>query len=532
MTVEYMTALTTPQGILPDKFQEWRPGQLEAIDAARTCKSRILVQAIPTGFGKSAVYMTLANITGGRTLILTATKALQDQLQQEFGSKDVAIVKGQNAYPCAKSKDHSCASGPCKAGAKCPLKDKGCHYYDAVRAASLSKIVVTNFAYWLVMSLYPSGAAIGDFDNLIVDEAHSAPLLLLDKMTVTFSSEALALVGMSCQAFTNFTCWVEWLRLLESNTREVVEKMSRNARMVSLSPKRAHRVRLISELSLSVSFAMRFFREGWIARADRDCVQLAARTLRPELTEELLFRGIPRIHLTSATVTPTTMGIMGLHHSAYTLQDYGHLAFPVENRPVYSMSGPRITRKTTEDEYAYMVHLIDQIVKGRKDAHKGVIHTCSYRLQKIIYDRSEYSDIMRANQPHNTAEVVAKFKSTPIPSVLLSPSVSTGYDFPGDDCGFAIIVKVPFPNLGDPILRARMQEERARGKEALLNYITMQELIQAMGRGMRSADDTCEHFIVDGVFQTWFKKVRHLAPPWFSEAISFRHGASIPRRKV
>ena len=78
---------------LPPQFRDWRPGQAEAVlEVIRPWQRRFLVHAQPTGFGKSAVYMAAASQATGRTVILTATKALQDQLLREF----VGVVNYQS----------------------------------------------------------------------------------------------------------------------------------------------------------------------------------------------------------------------------------------------------------------------------------------------------------------------------------------------------------------------------------------------------------------------------------------------------
>ena len=80
---------------LPPKFDKWRPGQdritQQILDSRN---SGALVQVVPTGGGKSICYLTAAVLLNGRTVILTSTKGLQDQLSAEFGDY-IRVVKGQ-----------------------------------------------------------------------------------------------------------------------------------------------------------------------------------------------------------------------------------------------------------------------------------------------------------------------------------------------------------------------------------------------------------------------------------------------------
>src|SRR5215211_6946820 len=90
---------------------EARPGQMEMAEAvaAAVASRRHLVVRAGTGTGKSLAYLVPAILSGQRTVIATATKALQDQLagkdlpflqehlEREF---EFAVVKGRSNYVC------------------------------------------------------------------------------------------------------------------------------------------------------------------------------------------------------------------------------------------------------------------------------------------------------------------------------------------------------------------------------------------------------------------------------------------------
>lgn len=88
-------------------MQQYRDGQKEAIEfAAKAFNSgkRIVIIEAPTGSGKSAVAMTLADMVHS-AYYLTITKILQDQLTADFGEQSdyydpIIDLKGRNAYPC------------------------------------------------------------------------------------------------------------------------------------------------------------------------------------------------------------------------------------------------------------------------------------------------------------------------------------------------------------------------------------------------------------------------------------------------
>jgi Rad3-related DNA helicase len=117
----------------------------------------------------------------------------------------------------------------------------------------------------------------------------------------------------------------------------------------------------------------------------------------------------------------------------------------------------------------------------------------------------------------NVNTLVTKFRKSTAPSVLVSPSVSTGFDFPYSQCDYQIICKVPFPDL-----RGEANQKRKNKIKKWGEYLTFQSLVQSIGRGMRAADDFCENFIIDDHIGWFVSKNKADFPEWFLSAFS-RH---------
>ncbi|NIR38927.1 MAG: DEAD/DEAH box helicase, partial [Actinobacteria bacterium] len=86
-----------------------------AVADAITDEGHVLVQA-GTGTGKSLAYLVPAVLSGRRTVIATATKALQDQLAgkdlpflaaQLDADVDFAVLKGRSNYLCLQRLDET-----------------------------------------------------------------------------------------------------------------------------------------------------------------------------------------------------------------------------------------------------------------------------------------------------------------------------------------------------------------------------------------------------------------------------------------
>ena len=108
-----MIKIGTPK--LPDKFAVLRPQQDKAIQDLLSYKGKNLIQVVPTGVGKSLIYMTWA-LQLGRTAILTSTKALQDQLMEDFGGMGVAEIRGKDNYPCPRGDSSTVKGAMCHIG--------------------------------------------------------------------------------------------------------------------------------------------------------------------------------------------------------------------------------------------------------------------------------------------------------------------------------------------------------------------------------------------------------------------------------
>jgi Rad3-related DNA helicase len=98
--------------------------------------------------------------------------------------------------------------------------------------------------------------------------------------------------------------------------------------------------------------------------------------------------------------------------------------------------------------------------------------------------------------------------------VLCSPSSKEGLDLKDDLCRFQIILKVPWGDLADKVVQARMKEDPIwYANEAVKN------LEQAYGRGMRSKTDWCDCYILDQSFQRLLFQNYDLLSKYFREAI-------------
>lgn len=524
----------------PERFATWNKDQAEALLCAIDSPKRFVGLVLPTGAGKSLVGAMLHVLTGKRLAYLTSTKGLQDQMGREFKSLGLVDAKGQSAYECLAVRPGgelagsiespaTCDRGPCRAKVRCSMKDAGCLYYDTVRAAKLAPMLVTNYAYW--MTQYRYGQGLGHFDILVLDEAHAAPDELSGFLNTELRhSDVKSLLNTTLPASARpdmpmvelIATWNVWAGIhakrleaqLERSGGDVSDSESDTGVSGSYVPRAkdigrhirlTHLLRVLQQIEKMVP-------TDWITHTEID------RTVFDPVWvagygESALFRNVPKVVLMSATFRPKTADLMGLDKADIEFYE-ARSGFDPKRRPVYVCAGaPRVDHRITDDGLKAWMSMINNILDARPD-QKGVIHTVSYKRRNDLVQHSRHSGRMMSHDRENTRQVIEEFKRAPAGTVLVSPSVTTGYDFPHDECRFQIITKIPFPDSRDPILKARQQEDPDFGA-----YLMMQQLVQAVGRGMRAADDYCETFIVDGHAVWVLSKYRDLAPRWFHEAV-------------
>lgn len=493
---------------LPPKFERWRPHQLDAVIQVAASDGGYFGLNAPTGSGKSAIYMATARLLQARTVFLTSTRGLQDQLVREFPF--TTDMRGQGNYDCElEGGKITVDRAICHFGVPCHLKGGGCTYFDAYRRAIAAPFLVTNYSYWLNVHQYAEG--LGGFDFMVCDEAHNA----LDEVGGSLS---VRITDWERDAFLDRSePWdnskKEWGRWATSQIRGVGPTLIQEWGHLRASPqnrsllRRVHDLRtLLKKLEAVVNLSSGS--EKWVFELNRGSLQWTP--VWPGKYSAALFQGVRRVLLVSATLTPKALQMMGL--AKFDYEEYPS-TFPAHRRPVLHLrSGVRLKHDTDKLSLRAWVAKIDQFIEFRL-GRKGLIHTVSYARRDYLLANSKYRAYFVTHESGDVGRRVAEFKRMPAPAILVSPSILTGFDFPGDEARWQVITKVPFPDSRSPVYAERHKDDKEYG-----GYLAMVALIQAAGRGNRSEDDWCETAIVDDNIDWFMRRFRKFAPRYFLDA--------------
>lgn len=513
-----------------EKFPFYRPFQMDVIRDVLASDKKVTIVEAPPGTGKSIIGMSLAYQTKGQSLYLCTTKPLQFQLSHDF--PDVPLLMGRSNYPCLLTDGteaafpeltcEDCAldgQEPKEGAGRAQFECKGrCTYQGWKKRCLGAPVCILNTSYYLTETAY-----VGKFlgrNLVIVDECDRLEDAITSFVEVKVSEFILKKLGLQPpQYVTKWESWKTWTAPFCRAVRAAYEtipestqnakKMKERQQLKSLYQKGIILQTLLDDSWIYDTQAGKWgithsFKPIWIGR----------------LAEQYFWSTADRFVLMSGTIGGPT----GAQEMARTLGldngQWDYIAvpnqFPAERRPVYYRPTANLTRKTVEAERPLILPAITKIMEEYPNG-KGLIHTVSYSLCSFIVNRLDRVRLRTHGTGSERQEALTAFKASPDPLVLVSPSMDRGIDLPYDACRFLIIVKIPYPDLSSKQTNKRLYGSKYGQK--WYAWMTAQSIIQMSMRGMRSADDQCDIYILDKQFGDFFARHQNLFPIWWQNAL-------------
>ena len=148
-----------------------------------------------------------------------------------------------------------------------------------------------------------------------------------------------------------------------------------------------------------------------------------------------------------------------------------------------------------------------------------LVHAVSNNIRDHLVNNLPWAgvnpEIIMTHDKDNRAAQLELFKNMR-GCVMISPSFDRGVDLPNDECRSVIICKMPYMNLQDKQVKARMALPKG---QRWYNLRAIQSVMQMTGRAVRSKDDYCDTWILDSQFDRLLARTRHLIPKWWLDAI-------------
>lgn len=178
--------------------------------------------------------------------------------------------------------------------------------------------------------------------------------------------------------------------------------------------------------------------------------------------------------------------------------------FNYEKSPIYIFKPFKMSYKEKHKSEPKVHQIIKKLLEVHKN-ERGIIQTGSYEFAnnlvafinrtcpKEVRDR-----IISYDNSKDKNDAFAEYVKSDN-GILVGPTLVEGIDLKDDLCRFIIMMKVPYGNLGDNLIKAKMN----LSYDTYL-YDTSIQIQQALGRGIRNANDYCSTYMVDGSFNDFF----------------------------
>jgi len=529
-------------------YPETRDSQEQAIEFALDSliandKKFVIIEA-GTGVGKSAIGYTVAKyVDHNRTkppmeeyengsYFLTTQKILQDQYVKDFGVRGMFSIKSSSNYTCKHNSENTCA----ESGRALRTAEKGsrfwntcvfkCPYKIAKSEFISSRLGVTNFSYFLAETTY--AGKLKPRNVLVIDEAHNieTELSKFVEITVTdrFASRLLKLpmpdLRTQLQAFN----WINdvYAPKLKSHVKHMeamLDKYTGLKEKLKEFVTIARQYELLDKHMCKVNRFLEIYNhDNWVynqippeGRSGKK-IEFKPIDVSP-YANDMLFKFGEKVIMMSATILNKdafceVLGIKPDEAAFISLPS----PFPVKNRPIMAFPIGKMSHKEIDTSLPKLAQAVKEILANHK-GEKGIIHCHTFKIANYIKKNVRSSRLLIHNS-ENREDVLKQHIRSKKDSVLLSPSMTEGVDLVDDASRFQIICKVPYPYLGDKLVKKRMNKW-----SWWYPLQTAKTIVQATGRSIRNENDHAVTYILDSDWDRFFQRNRSLFPKSFKECI-------------
>ena len=532
-------------------FDKIRPEQEKAIDfilnAFINNQKQFCLMEMAVGTGKSATGITVARyiaanphlltptVDNSGAYVLTTQKILQEQYVNDFGPKKrnlLRSIKSSSNYVCQYYSDQNCGESRRilnKLRSQLQGTDffkrciSNCQYVIDKQAFINSPMSITNFSYFLAETKY--AGKLEPRQLLIVDECHNISNEISKFIEISYS-EKFAKDVLKCKIpvlkgddESRMTQVFEWVvktyqpkltKHLQGLEKALLSNVN-TADLVSFSQFSKQYETLDKHVCKVNRFISSFIPDNWVMNTVEPPINSRSAKrfeFKPidvsSFTHDTLFRFGSRVLMMSATVVDKEVfcRTVGLDEAQVAFLSIPS-PFPVQNRLIHYLPVGKMSLNNISNTLPKMAESVKFILNEHaKD--KGVIHSVNFKIAQYLFEHVK-SDRLLIHNSNNREEVLNEHINNKKPTVLLSPSMMEGVDLVGDVSRFQILCKIPFPYLGDKVVKKRKARD-----SMWYPFQTVKSVIQSMGRSIRNDTDYAVSYILDEDWAYFFKQNRSM----------------------
>lgn len=480
----------------------WRPAQLDGIITMLRWKKRVKALGEPTGFGKTAQVFGYVILSKLKTIFVTDSIALQDDIMEHGRKLRMVDIRGRGRYTCQMASGLSCEEG---AASRCPYKGRVyCPADNALIQASEADYVVTNYDKWIAAG---RTSHLRHIEQIVFDEADLAPGKLAKALQVILQPQEIEDLGVDfpkqAEELTNWNTWA--LKAMVKSEKQMFDWKEKCRG--SSSPRQSWIKRYLHYRNLTrrLSRVATAQSSNWVVDELERGEGYQFDPIRPGVYgESALFMKVPQVVLVSATLREKTLHMLGIGRANYDFKEYAS-EFDPRRSPVYYV--PTLRVDSHAHDLSQLWIKLDQWAAPRRD-RKGMVDTVSFDRQTEALKQSRFRGSMHINRRGEpSARVLEDYRAAGAGAILVSPSFGTGHSFEMKQCEWIFLTKIPFQHI-TKIMRARTIAD-----PEYPHTLAMHKLEQIFGRGTRSKQDQCEGLIVDENAGWFWGRYKHLATP-------------------
>jgi len=509
-------------------------------------KKRYVIAELATGIGKSAIGITVARYLRSMSMthvtyglgayILTGQKVLQEQYIRDFGEESQNLmrsIKSSNNYTCVFHTEQKCSESR-RVLQTMKQKLLGTPFYDccnnncpyklAKQSFLESDIGVTNFSYFLAETKYAHQLKERSF--IVIDECHGTEQALSSFIEVIFS-ERFAKDVLCCKLLSSnptqaqvFT-WVrdvyyKFLKKKISSLAKKIEIEMTQSDDMTLATANSKQYEMLDKHECKINrFIEAYEHDNWVMNVVENVMPNGRKHKRFEFKPVDVSRyckghlfdfGIDHILMMSATVVNKdaycrTIGLNQQDVEYIYLQS----PFAVENRKIHYIPSGSMSMRVIDKTLPVLVEAIKLILENHK-LQKGIIHCTNYKIARFIKENLHDNRLL-LHDAETREQVLNEHIQNVEPTVLLSPSMTEGVDLSDESSRFQILCKVPYPCLGDAVVRRRMEKDKS-----WYVFQTIKTIIQALGRSVRNENDYAVSYILDSDWKRFYETNKCMFP--------------------
>ena len=549
----------------------FREGQREVVEAIcnhylQDPEGTIILDA-PTGSGKSLIAMWSAHVLkelGKQGYLVTSDLMLQDQYEEDFKRLNLnwPSIRGVDNYECN-------VNGLTFSLADCKMKGIGyeqaeklpcwntCGYLQARRRAKELPVALFNYSYYLIQRNYVEDKMMEQDreipfpkrDFVFFDEAHKVDNIVQSHFSPridTGTPKIFREVNKFVQKHGLDAAWVS-----ENRIADIVDRLMREddhqELMRHISEFRGIAVVYRRVRSAALIRSKRQYKNGdvpkewqtFFGRMDRlkdiwckfddyhdiikelgtDAIVINRKENEVQflcLEEAMMIDKFLQKKSGFKVFMSATLGDIRSYAKHTSMGNAKVIRmsnnFDYKKSPIVFVNRNKLSFREREQNLPKVVKTLDKILEKHK-GQSGIIHAGSYDFMNYINSNSKHKfSFITYDVAKERGGAIDLFNKSD-GKILIGPSLLEGLDLKDEKSRFQIFFKVPYPSLGDPLVKAKMQ-----AFPGWYDWKTGISIQQGAGRSIRSKDDWAVTYILDACFRSLINK-EGFFPPSFEERI-------------